>query len=59
MDEKWPPHVLRDYSFIADSERGALIGPDGVMTWPCPPTRTVSWCGGGSRLSGSASLGRA
>ena len=25
----WPPRVLREYAFIADGERGALIGPDG------------------------------
>jgi GH15 family glucan-1,4-alpha-glucosidase len=33
----WQPHVLREYSFIADGERGALIGPDGSMVWLCAP----------------------
>jgi hypothetical protein len=31
------PHVLRDYAFIADGERGALIGPDGDIAWMCFP----------------------
>jgi GH15 family glucan-1,4-alpha-glucosidase len=29
--------VLRDYALIADGERGALIGPDGVIAWLCAP----------------------
>jgi hypothetical protein len=29
--------VLREYSLIADGERGALIGPDGGIAWLCAP----------------------
>jgi hypothetical protein len=29
---------LREYSFIADGERGGLIGPDGAMVWLCAPS---------------------
>src|SRR3954447_5744639 len=31
------PHVLREYSLIADGERGALIGPRGDISWLCFP----------------------
>lgn len=31
------PHVLREYAFIADGERGALIGPRGELAWLCAP----------------------
>jgi GH15 family glucan-1,4-alpha-glucosidase len=31
------PHVLREYSLIADGERGGLIGPDGEISWLCAP----------------------
>ena len=31
------PHVLREYSLIADGERGALIGPRGDIVWLCFP----------------------
>jgi uncharacterized protein (DUF2236 family) len=31
------PHVLREYSFIADSRRGALVGPRGDLVWMCAP----------------------
>ncbi|ABG99355.1 possible glycosyl hydrolase (plasmid) [Rhodococcus jostii RHA1] len=34
----FPPHVLREYSLIADGERGALIGPRGDIAWLCVPT---------------------
>jgi alpha,alpha-trehalase len=37
MTEPVPPHVLREYSLVADSERGALIGPDGAISWLCAP----------------------
>src|SRR4051812_23396801 len=30
-------HVLREYALIADGERGALIGPDGGISWLCFP----------------------
>jgi alpha,alpha-trehalase len=32
-----PPRVLREYAFIADGERGALVGPDGSLAWLCVP----------------------
>ncbi len=32
------PHVLRQYSLIADGHRGALIGPHGDIAWLCFPT---------------------
>jgi len=35
--ELWLPRVLREYSFIADGERGGLIGPDGAIVWLCAP----------------------
>jgi alpha,alpha-trehalase len=31
------PHALRDYAFIADGERGALVGPEGDIAWLCFP----------------------
>ncbi len=31
------PHVLRDYAFIADGERGGLVGPEGDIAWLCFP----------------------
>ena len=34
---EFPLHVLRDYSLIADGERGALIGPRGDIAWMCAP----------------------
>lgn len=35
--EAFPPHVLREYSLLADGERGALIGPRGDIAWMCAP----------------------
>jgi alpha,alpha-trehalase len=35
--DAFPLHVLRDYSLIADGERGALIGPRGDIVWMCAP----------------------
>lgn len=32
-----PPFALRDYAFLADGERGVLIGPRGEMAWMCFP----------------------
>lgn len=29
--------MLREYSLVADGERGALIGPDGSVAWLCAP----------------------
>ena len=37
MTDLWKPHVLREYAFIADGERGALIDPDGAIGWLCLP----------------------
>lgn len=34
---EFPPHVLRDYAFLADGERGALVGPRGDIAWMCAP----------------------
>ncbi|WP_157892106.1 MULTISPECIES: glycoside hydrolase family 15 protein [Frankia] len=34
----FPPHVLRDYAFLGDGERGALVGPDGDLAWMCAPS---------------------
>lgn len=34
---EFTPHVLREYSLIADGERGALIGPRGDFAWMCAP----------------------
>jgi alpha,alpha-trehalase len=34
---EFPPHALRDYAFIADGERGALVGPRGDLAWMCLP----------------------
>ena len=31
------PHALREYAFVADGERGALIGPQGHYAWMCFP----------------------
>ncbi len=31
------PHALREYAFIADSRRGALIGPRGDLAFMCAP----------------------
>jgi GH15 family glucan-1,4-alpha-glucosidase len=33
----FPPHVLREYTLLADGERGALIGPRGDCAWMCAP----------------------
>ena len=33
----FPPHVLREYAFLADGERGALVGPRGDLVWMCFP----------------------
>lgn len=31
------PHTLRSYAFIADGERGAVVGPQGEIAWMCFP----------------------
>ncbi len=31
------PQTLRQYSLLADGERGAIIGPDGGVVWMCFP----------------------
>jgi alpha,alpha-trehalase len=37
VGDLWLPRVLREYSFIADGERGGLVGPDGAIVWMCVP----------------------
>jgi len=41
MTDTWrspaQPHVLREYSLIADGERGGVIGPRGDIAWMCVP----------------------
>ncbi|MEH0416943.1 glycoside hydrolase family 15 protein [Streptomyces sp. B21-083] len=37
MSTSYPPHTLHDYALLADGERGALIGPDGAVSWLCAP----------------------
>jgi GH15 family glucan-1,4-alpha-glucosidase len=37
MSEVPVPRVLREYALVADGERGALIGPDGSVSWLCVP----------------------
>ncbi|MGH9017055.1 MAG: trehalase-like domain-containing protein, partial [Acidimicrobiales bacterium] len=32
------PFALRDYAFLADGERGILVGPRGEMAWMCFPS---------------------
>ncbi|USI90192.1 glycoside hydrolase family 15 protein [Rhodococcus pyridinivorans] len=36
-DADMAPHVLREYAFVGDGERGALIGPRGDFAWMCAP----------------------
>ncbi|MFF3274434.1 trehalase-like domain-containing protein [Streptomyces chrestomyceticus] len=31
------PAVLRDYAFLGDGERGAIVGPQGEVVWLCAP----------------------
>ncbi|MEV0156376.1 glycoside hydrolase family 15 protein [Micromonospora sp. NPDC050686] len=31
------PSVLREYALLADGRRGALVGPDGNISWLCAP----------------------
>jgi GH15 family glucan-1,4-alpha-glucosidase len=31
------PHILREYSLLADGERGILVGPRGDFVWMCFP----------------------
>ncbi|MER6221136.1 glycoside hydrolase family 15 protein [Streptomyces sp900105755] len=33
----YPPQALHDYAFLADGERGALVGPRGEICWLCAP----------------------
>ena len=36
--EMFPPQVLGSYAFVADGERGCLIGPQGDVAWMCAPS---------------------
>lgn len=31
------PHILREYAFLADGLRGAVVGPRGEIVWMCVP----------------------
>jgi hypothetical protein len=35
--DAYPPQALHDYAFLADGERGALVGPRGEICWLCAP----------------------
>lgn len=37
LDADYPPQSLRQYAFLADGTRGALIGPRGDISWMCAP----------------------
>ena len=37
MSVSAPVHALRDYAFLADGERGALVDPHGEIGWMCFP----------------------
>ncbi|MCV7031894.1 glycoside hydrolase family 15 protein [Mycobacterium sherrisii] len=37
VETAFAPRVLREYALLADGERGALIGPQGEVTWMCAP----------------------
>ncbi len=37
LEAAFPPRVLREYALLADGERGAVIGPQGEVTWMCAP----------------------
>lgn len=36
-DGSFPPQVLREYAFLADGERGIVVGPRGEFCWMCFP----------------------
>ena len=36
--ESYGPHPQRDYAFLGDGHRGALVGPRGDLVWLCAPT---------------------
>jgi GH15 family glucan-1,4-alpha-glucosidase len=36
-DDRYPPQVLREYAFLADGERGVIVGPRGEFCWMCAP----------------------
>lgn len=37
MTNNVSPTVLHELSFIADGERGAVLGPEGNLAWLCVP----------------------
>ncbi|UXA04381.1 glycoside hydrolase family 15 protein [Mycobacterium sp. SMC-2] len=37
VEATYSPRVLREYALLADGERGALVGPEGDVTWMCAP----------------------
>jgi alpha,alpha-trehalase len=38
VDGECSPFPLRDYTLLADGQRGALLAPDGDLAWLCFPT---------------------
>lgn len=38
LTDQYPLHVLREYAFLADGRRGAVIGPRGEVSWLCAPS---------------------
>lgn len=37
IQDRFPPHVLREYALLADGQRGAVCGPQGEIVWMCAP----------------------
>lgn len=37
VQDRFPPHVLREYALLADGQRGAVCGPQGEIVWMCAP----------------------
>lgn len=37
LAQQFPPQVLRQYSLLADGERGIVLGPRGDLCWMCLP----------------------
>src|SRR5215470_10185231 len=51
-------HLLREYSLIADGERGALMGPDGAISWLCAPRWDSPAVFGGCSAAGAVTRSR-
>lgn len=37
VQQRFPPHILREYALLADGWRGVLCGPRGEVVWMCTP----------------------